>query len=192
MPIYQFKITEDPLEERLREELLLVTVRQFCPRLKDLPLSICRGEKGKPYLVDEITGLPLKDPGFSISHSGNKWACVVSHGTCGLDLQELRPVPYEKLAERYFYPEEARYIKEVGLQGFYQLWIRREALAKYTGLGFFGMFSERPLLVDVQGNPAQRVIWDGKTAVFEELDAPEGFMAVWCCEEKTEVKGDSL
>lgn len=192
MPIYQFKITEDPLEERLREELLLETVGQFCPRLKDRPLSICRTEKGKPYLVDETTGQPLKDLRFSISHSGDKWACVISHGTCGLDLQELRPVPYEKLAERYFYPEEARYIKEAGLRGFYQLWVRREALAKYTGLGFFGMFSERPLLVDVQGNPAGSVIWDGKTIVFEEMDAPKGFMAIWCWEEKAEDKGDSL
>jgi hypothetical protein len=30
------------------------------------------------------------------------------------------------------------------------------------------------------------VIWDGKKVVFQKLQAPEGFMAVWCFEEEKE------
>ena len=182
----QTAIFNDPVDSALREEELFRQVRRLRPDLKDAELNMQRTEKGKPFIVFVGSGEPVPCLHVSVSHSGGLWACVVSDRPCGLDLQEVRPVAADRLAERFFMESEAAYIKEAGLTGFYELWTRREALAKYTGLGFFGMSGDRPELVDSAGTPAEQVIWDGRAVVFEELPVPEGFMAVWCHEEEKE------
>lgn len=181
--MYRTTIIADPMDFALREEELIRQICLFRPELEGTALAVKRTEKGKPFIIFADGGQPVPDVYVSVSHSGGLWACVVSDCVCGLDLQELRPVAAERLAERFFTEAEGRYIKEAGLAGFYELWTRREALAKYTGLGFFGMSERRPELVDEAGRPACSVVWDGLSAVFEELPAPEGFIAVWCHEE---------
>ena len=184
--MYQTAIITDPGDAELRKNELIRQVQQFLPELAESDLDIQRTEKGKPFIVYSDSGRAVPDVFVSVSHSGGYWACVVSASACGLDLQEMRPAAAERLAERFFTPQEERYIKEAGLSGFYELWTRREALAKYTGLGFFGMSGDRPVLVDSEGQPAEYVIWAGKTVVFHKLQAPEGFMAVWCHEKENE------
>ena len=173
--MYKIKIVEDPRDSVQREQLLMEALQNFRPEPEASFPAVRHSEKGKPY----VDG----GPEFSISHSGGLWGCVVSDGPCGFDLQRMRPAACDQLAARFFFPAEARYIKEAGLCGFYELWTRREALAKYTGLGFFGMSFDRPPLVDGEGKPARRVLWEGETVVFEEIEVPEGFLAVWCCKE---------
>ena len=184
--MYQAAIITDPVDAELRENEMIRQVQQFLPVLAETDLDIQRTEKGKPFIVYADSGKAVSDVHVSVSHSGGYWACVVSDRACGLDLQEMRPAAAERLADRFFTPQEGRYIKEAGLNGFYELWTRREALAKYTGLGFFGMSGKRPELVDSEGRPAEHVMWDGKTVVFHKLQAPEGFMAVWCYEKVNE------
>ena len=184
--MYQTAIINDPVDSALREEELFRQVRMMRPELSETGLGMQRTEKGKPFIVFAGSGQPVPRLHVSVSHSGAYWACAVSDRPCGLDLQEVRPAAAERLAERFFSDRESAYIKEAGLMGFYELWTRREALAKYTGLGFFGMSGDRPELVDSAGTPAERVIWDGRTVMFEEIPAPEGFMAVWCHEEEKE------
>ena len=182
--MYQTAIISDPVDSVLREAELFRQVRMLRPELRETELGMQRTGKGKPFIVFAGSGEPVPCLHVSISHSGGLWACVVSDMPCGLDLQEMRPAACEKLAERFFPGREAAYIKEAGLTGFYELWIRREALAKYTGLGFFGMSGQRPVLVNSEGQPADQVLWEGRTMVFEPLPVQEGFMAVWCHEEE--------
>ncbi|MBR4411094.1 MAG: 4'-phosphopantetheinyl transferase superfamily protein [Firmicutes bacterium] len=184
--MYQAAIITDPVDAELRENEMIRQVQQFLPVLAETDLDIQRTEKGKPFIVYADSGKAVSDVHVSVSHSGGYWACVVSDRVCGLDLQEMRPAAAERLADRFFTLQEGRYIKEAGLSGFYELWTRREALAKYTGLGFFGMSGKRPMLVNSEGRPAEHVIWDGKTVVFQKLQVPEGFMSVWCYEEAKE------
>ncbi len=184
--MYQAAIIMDPVDAELREKELIKQVKQFLPELAEADLDIQRTEKGKPFIVYGDSGKAVSAVHVSVSHSGGYWACVVSDRICGLDLQEMRPAAAERLADRFFTLQEGLYIKEAGLSGFYELWTRREALAKYTGLGFFGMSGLRPELVNSEGRPAEHVIWDGKTVVFQKLQEPEGFMAVWCYEEAKE------
>lgn len=179
----QFFITADPVDSEERRNMLLNQICYFRPELKKENLKIQRTEKGKPFPVYGEVG-PVSDLHVSVSHSGRYWACVLSDQVCGLDLQEMRPADHGRLAARFFRAEEETYIKEAGLAGFYELWTRREALAKYTGLGFFGMSARRPQLVDSFGQPADRVQWDGELVVFERLPVPEGYMAVWCHKEE--------
>ena len=71
-------------------------------------LEIARTEKGKPYFpkYPEIQ--------FSISHSGDYWACAVAQCAVGMDLQEhvrlknetreQAAVRFLKMARRFFHP----------------------------------------------------------------------------------------
>ncbi|QIB69177.1 4'-phosphopantetheinyl transferase superfamily protein [Aminipila butyrica] len=93
---------------------------------------IRRTPHGKPYIED----FPLY---FSISHSGELWVCLVAEVEVGVDIQVPKPLPYEKLAKRFFTETEAAYIRQGGLEAFFQVWTRKEAYVKYTGLGFSGM-----------------------------------------------------
>ena len=175
-------IFKDPFYEEERQQLLMESIWNFRPKLADTALDIRRTKEGKPYLVSARSGRKVSGIHFSISHSDGLWSCVVSDSPCGLDLQKMRPAAFEALAKRFFFPEESRYIKEAGLQGFYEIWTRREALAKYTGLGFFGMSAQRPCLLDAEGKPAAAVRWKDRWVVFEEIKVPDGYLAVWCHE----------
>ena len=177
-------IFKDPFDAEERRQLLMESIWNFCPELADTALDICRTKEGKPCLVYENSGRSVAGVHFSISHSGGLWSCAVSDSPCGLDLQKMRSAAFEALAKRFFFPEESRYIKEAGLRGFYEIWTRREALAKYTGLGFFGMSAQRPCLLDAEGKPAAAVPWNDRRVVFEEIKVPDGYLAVWCHEEE--------
>lgn len=88
-----------------------------------------RGEYGKPYFEN----VPVC---FSISHSGEIWACLMADFNVGMDIQLYRQLKYEKVAQRFFAENEAEYIKEQGIHAFFQVWSRKEAFVKYTGKGF--------------------------------------------------------
>lgn len=102
--------------------------------------------KGKPYFSD----INLN---FSISHTGERrnanlgaktnepkktiWGCAISDYEIGFDLQFLRSVKYCEIAEKYFSTLENEFIRKHGIDGFFQIWTRREAFGKAVGDGFF-------------------------------------------------------
>ncbi len=90
---------------------------------------IKRGEYGKPYFEN----VPIC---FSISHSGDIWACLMADFNVGMDIQLYKQLKYEKVARRFFQGNEVEYIKSQGIDTFFQVWIRKEAFVKYTGKGF--------------------------------------------------------
>ncbi|MCI8646897.1 MAG: 4'-phosphopantetheinyl transferase superfamily protein [Firmicutes bacterium] len=87
-----------------------------------------RTQKGKPY----FPGDPLS---FSVSHTGKLWVCLMGRQTMGVDVQKVRRCRMEKIAERYYTPDEQAYIQQEGEWGFFQIWARKEAYAKFTGEG---------------------------------------------------------
>jgi 4'-phosphopantetheinyl transferase len=98
-------------------------------------LIIYKSDKGKPYFKDSNIY-------FNISHSGSLWACLVGNSCCGLDIQYIRPCNFRKIAGRFFTKREQEYIEVYGIEGFYDIWTRREAYGKYTGEGFFCKYPE--------------------------------------------------
>lgn len=101
-------------------------------------------EHGKPMLPKEM-GLY-----FNLSHSGDYVLCAVSDKETGADIQ--RHGKYQdRLAERFFHPEELAYLKEAEDQKkrFYDLWCLKESCIKCTGRGLstgLERFSVVPLL----------------------------------------------
>lgn len=88
-----------------------------------------KGEFGKPFIEE------LPELSFSISHSGKWWFCAVSETEVGLDVQELRAVKQEKLARRFFHPDEISWMETYGFEHFTRIWTYKESYVKYTGLG---------------------------------------------------------
>lgn len=98
---------------------------------------ICRQERGKPY----FDCIPVE---FSVSHTGDLWVCLMNEGNqpIGVDIQIERNTDYEKIAKRYFTQDEQQYISKHGRCGFFRLWARKEAYAKYTGDGITRKLSD--------------------------------------------------
>ena len=70
------------------------------------------------------------------------------------------------------------YIKEVGLEGFFEIWTRREAFGKYTGEGFFGEFRD---FIDDKGEPASSL----DTVVFREIEVGSDIKCICCVSKNT-------
>ena len=132
--------------------------------------EIIRPENGKPYFKD----LPVK---FSLSHSGIMWMCVMSTVSCGLDVQITKPCKYQKLTERFFNPDDYRYVELWGESGFYDLWVRKEAFAKCTGKG---IFSQTPAFTDENHNLAEKITVKGRTYYFKDIHIAEDIRCAVC------------
>ena len=94
--------------------------------------EVLEDENGKPYLKDG-------DVYFSISHSGNIAACVVSKYLVGCDVEKVRKVDL-KIAKRYFCDEEADKIYSLKddddrVDAFFRLWTLKESYVKAVGKG---------------------------------------------------------
>ena len=121
--------------------------------------KIMRPENGKPYFED----LPVE---FSLSHSGILWMCMMSDVPCGLDVQIIKECDYEKLAERFYKKEEIHYVDLWGIEGFFRLWVRKEAFAKCTGRGIFG---DMPVMVTENHELPDTIQYEGKTYYFKDM-----------------------
>lgn len=89
--------------------------------------------RGKPYLI----GYP--DIHCNLSHSGEYVACAIGDVPVGIDIQEHRGMR-ENILARYYCEDERSYVNRQTderdrLAAFYQIWCRKEAYIKYTGLG---------------------------------------------------------
>ncbi len=92
---------------------------------------LLRTERGKPY-VELCGGGQLC---VSVSHSGTYFLCLIDEEPVGVDVQQERSVAAGRIGRRYFTEAERRLLDEYGDDGFFLLWTRKEAYAKYTGAG---------------------------------------------------------
>ena len=90
--------------------------------LEELP-EVRFGANGKPCFANS----PLH---FSLSHSGNLAAALISDKPCGVDVEQVRPEVAERLRERCLSDVERA-------QGcdFFEIWTKKECIAKLDGRG---------------------------------------------------------
>ncbi|MBQ2765750.1 MAG: 4'-phosphopantetheinyl transferase superfamily protein [Clostridia bacterium] len=93
--------------------------------------ELLHGERGKPYF--DIYGVYV-----SISHSNGLCLAAISDTEIGADIEYMQPKNERilRLAERYFTPDEAAYVRESPNERFYAVWCAKESYIKYTGEGF--------------------------------------------------------
>lgn len=97
--------------------------------------QIAVGESGKLYLPE------VDDFFFSLSHSGEYAACVISDVPVGVDIQQKRETR-ANIARRFFKYEEAEMIekqpKEKQVDFFFRYWTGKESYLKLKGQGILG------------------------------------------------------
>ena len=150
----------------------------------DLPYDfetaeIQRTDKGKPFFVD----IPVE---FSLSHSGIMWMCMFSDRPCGLDLQVVESSrDWETICRRRYTMEEQHYVKLWGIEGFYEIWARKEAFGKCTGQG---IFSEMPSMVDENSALCKTVEYEGRKYYLENLMICPDMKCAYCLTEAASVE----
>lgn len=80
----------------------------------------------------------------SISHTDGLCAAAVSDAEIGIDIEIIpsdadspeRTGRLNRLAERYFSPDEVKYVESCAASGFYRVWTAKESFIKFTGEGF--------------------------------------------------------
>lgn len=88
-----------------------------------------KGSHGKPYFPE----CPWLH--FSISHSGEYWACAMAPTEVGLDLQLHTKGRKERISSRFFHPQENEYLRRCAYRDFFDIWAAKESYVKYTGQG---------------------------------------------------------
>ena len=143
--------------------------------------EIAEGPHGKPFF-------PNINLEYSVSHSGLLWVCAIGEKPLGIDIQEVRETDVEKTAERFFTPEEAHYVKLWGSDGFFDLWVRKEAFVKYLGTGFSGSggFDDFSLL-DEKGDLKDGTALGDEEGVFMIPDMGFDIKCAVCAKEKEEI-----
>ncbi len=98
-------------------------------------IKIISSPRGKPYLSSP-------ELHFSLSHSRGRVALALSSlGPVGLDIEKIRPVRIEQLAQRVFTPGELRAMEALPMTGrhredyFFWRWTCKEARVKLSGEG---------------------------------------------------------
>ncbi len=133
--------------------------------------EICRTEKGKPFFAD----VPVA---FSLSHSGIMWMCMFSAKSCGLDLQVVEEErDWQGISRRLYDAAEQHYVQLWGIEGFYDIWVRKEAFGKCTGQG---IFSGMPSMVDENFELCTELNYDGVTYALEEVTIMPEVKCAYC------------
>lgn len=162
------------------ERLIVEAAKAFCREHQisteeDTSFQILRSPEGKPYFPN----LPVQ---FNVSHSGLMWICMMGLTPCGIDIQEVKNCAYKKMAARYFSRYEQSFVLKGGIESFFDLWVRREALGKYTGRGFFD--PSIPSFVDGNGLLIKSAMIGGKQVYIRELEFTPDIKCAYCSEEE--------
>lgn len=95
------------------------------------------GPQGKPTLHTEPTEQSIQ---FNVSHSNGMALLAFTVGRhLGVDVELVRPIAGEEIAEHYFSPQELMELNRLPAtlwdEGFFLCWTRKEAYIKATGEG---------------------------------------------------------
>ena len=121
-------------------------------------LTINRHERGKPYLPAH--------PGlhFNQSDSGEWMVIGTASSEIGIDIEKIRPRPYDALLNRWFLPEERLAVEAVqrkqpekSLTEFIRLWTCKESILKYIGCGLGPDMSLHPVLSEIEDMNGKRI-----------------------------------
>ncbi|MCM1046324.1 MAG: 4'-phosphopantetheinyl transferase superfamily protein [Candidatus Gastranaerophilales bacterium] len=157
-------------------ECLECTVQKLLTESQEVyPLTYRYGQNGKPYFAE----IPLY---FSLSHSGDYVLSAISEREIGVDIQKIRDLRVERLADQLLAQEgpqpalsaqeelqQAALAQEESahkdVRSFFRLWVQKEAWGKLTGQGVFRVLEERP--------DHSRLYW-------RQIAVPEGYVAALC------------
>ena len=133
-------------------------------------LRFCTNAHGKPALVGESASNGLR---FNLSHSSSLALYAITQGReVGVDLERIREIAYEDLAEQLFPGPEVSMLRALPpasrLVAFYSCWTRKEAYVKARG---------HALTLDVDDDPDESSRWSRR-----DLDPGLGYVGALAVE----------
>jgi phosphopantetheine--protein transferase-like protein len=117
-------------------------------------------------LLQEVTGKPAADhdiqmeeggkpfcndgPGISVTHTSEVVACAVAeHGLVGIDVERAGVRQHvARIADRFFSGQERDWLEGQSPDGFFMLWVIKEAFVKAHGQSIFGGLEKLRCIVD--------------------------------------------
>lgn len=145
--MYLFYTNEYKRNSAHSRELLARSIRKIIESGSSIDvapeLAALTGEELRGYISDNIefnkNGKPNINgvPDYSISHSENTWAIIFSDAPCGLDIQYNKKAKLEKIAVKLYQEDEQESVNKLGIDEFFRIWSRREALIKAVGSSVF-------------------------------------------------------
>jgi 4'-phosphopantetheinyl transferase len=169
-----FRFIEDQQSYVVAHALLRTTLSRYFPYAPQ-QWQFQRTPHGRPELVP---GPYPAELGFSLSHTRNLTACIVSLTKhVGVDVESLDTVCDETpLVERVFSPGEQRHYQSLNTAGarrryFLEQWCLKEAFAKAVGLGLVLDFRD----LDFWRDEADAICFKG----FDKLSAGWHFFMHW-------------
>lgn len=170
----KFKHESDKKRSIAVEYLLNELIDEYCNTYsKDMdlkistPVSLTYDEKGKPHIY--VNGQDAIH--FSLSHSGDYVACIVSESICGIDIEKHSDRPYEKILRRVCTESESGFITNVN--EFYNLWTLKEGVLKATGRGM--SLDMRSFAFDKEGDGSFSTEVEGIAYRGQVVKAPDGY-----------------
>lgn len=121
-------------QHSLRAHLCALSTLGFClseytgSPASELP-EIAKMPGGKPFFTDPAL------PRFNYSHAGGLILLGIGSSDLGVDIEIRKKNNAVRISERFFSPEETDYIRVCPEERFFEIWVIREALGKYTGEG---------------------------------------------------------
>jgi 4'-phosphopantetheinyl transferase len=114
---------------------------------------------------------------FSISHSGEYWACAFGATEVGFDIQEHKRCRYRDIARRFFNLAETEHLEACGYAPgeFYRIWTAKESYIKFTGRGLSQGLATFSVLSPIEG------------AQLKHIPFKEGYSMCICAEKIGEV-----
>jgi 4'-phosphopantetheinyl transferase len=116
--------------------------------VKNKDIILLKNEYGKPFLKD------FPEFHFNISHTRNALAVAVSGEPIGVDIERIREVNLN-ISKRVFTENERSYVfeEESGKElRFFNIWTKKEAVAKRAGKGLSMNFKSFDVLSDGPSN----------------------------------------
>jgi 4'-phosphopantetheinyl transferase len=177
LELYVFQGDHKNKSERLLKKAIELYVKEKSTEIADFScidfddLELKKTKMGKPY----IEGNPLY---FSISHTDEIWSCLISRENVGLDIQKTKEINFEKLANRFFLDEEIKFVRDNGNDGFFDIWVRKEACIKYFGTGIRDL---RSFSVVKDGKLAEEITFNDKMSFVIAFELTSNVKGAYCC-----------
>ena len=161
------------------------------PENEEPLFQICQDDKWKKPYFTEPKGVK-----FSISHSGNLWMCAISDREVGLDVQKENSCKRERVARRFFHPQETEWLSGQDHRDFFRVWAAKESYVKYIGDGLvygmekFCVVDEQGLADEVEGMRQQHFLMKlSESGMLEECDEPGADVWAVCLTTEKEMEG---
>jgi len=130
--IKQFTHKQDKIRT-LMGELLIRTLLTEQLGIENKYLTFEQNPYGKPYLKN------FPNVNFNISHSSGFVVCAIDAKPIGIDIEEVKPLDYETIADNFFSESELNYIfkhsLDLRLSKFFEIWTLKESYIKCCGQG---------------------------------------------------------